>query len=166
MSVEFSNAYQEILLDNLISVIKQNFIFQTQIKLSEKNSKDNEELSKNYEILNAEYQKIKNEYSNLEVYKNKAEQNNSAHEEKSRIQSALNEEMKKTTSLKNDLEKFKTELEVKNKEIVELKTLVENLQKTPIKPASTTTSKKVVEEKISSPKIKNNLQKLLDGSSF
>ena len=44
MSVEFSNAYQEILLDNLVAIIKQNFIFQTQIKLSENSSKEKEEL--------------------------------------------------------------------------------------------------------------------------
>ena len=35
MSVEFSNAYQEILLDNLMSIIKQNFVFQTQLKMTE-----------------------------------------------------------------------------------------------------------------------------------
>ncbi len=39
MSVEFSNAYQEILLDNLVAIIKQNFVFQTQLKLAENTGK-------------------------------------------------------------------------------------------------------------------------------
>ena len=43
MSVEFSNTYQEILLDNLVSIIKQNFIFQTQLKLAENGNKDKSE---------------------------------------------------------------------------------------------------------------------------
>jgi len=41
MSVEFSNAYQEILLDNFNSVIKQNMMFQTQLKMAEEAQKNN-----------------------------------------------------------------------------------------------------------------------------
>ena len=41
MSVEFSNTYQEILLDNLVSIIKQNFVFQTQLKLAENDARRN-----------------------------------------------------------------------------------------------------------------------------
>lgn len=179
MSVEFSNAYQEILLDNLVAIIKQNFIFQTQIKLAEKVGKDKEELTKKFEEVNFEYEKLKNEIKNLEIYKNKAEQNNSAHEEKSRIQSALNEEMKKTSSLKNDLQNALKEIEDlknqlvnlqnnKEKEVGELKTYVEKLQEVvpSTKLKKLNLEKEVFEEKDETPKIKNNLQKILDGSSF
>ena len=54
MSVEFSNAYQEILLDNFNSVIKQNMMFQTQLKMAEeaqKNNKSDDRLN----LLNGEY---------------------------------------------------------------------------------------------------------------
>jgi hypothetical protein len=68
MSVEFSNAYQEILLDNLTSIIKQNFIFQTQIKLLEKSSKENVELRQKVEELVSLYNTAKNELSQLNVY--------------------------------------------------------------------------------------------------
>ena len=54
MSVEFSNTYQDILLDNLVSIIKQNFIFQTQLKLAESTGKDKTELQNSYDILNGE----------------------------------------------------------------------------------------------------------------
>jgi len=51
MSVEFSNAYQEILLDNLVAIIKQNFIFQTQLKLAEDSGKATAEIQAKYNEL-------------------------------------------------------------------------------------------------------------------
>jgi chromosome segregation ATPase len=179
MSVEFSNAYQEILLDNVTAIIKQNFIFQTQLKLAEKVSKEKEEIIKKAEELTFEYEKLKNNSKELEIYKSKAEQNKSAHEEKSRIQLALNEEMKKNSSLKNDLqnvnkenENLKKELSNlesnKNKEVDELKLYIQKLEElipaTKLKKLNS--EKEVFEEKDETPKIKNNLQKILDGSSF
>jgi len=117
MSVEFSNAYQEILLDNLMAIIKQNFIFQTQIKLTEDVSKQKNELEKNYKEILDKYNLIKDDVEKINSYKQKAEQNNSAHEEKNRIQSALNENMKKCSTLQLELEtcsnNFKKELENK-----------------------------------------------------
>ena len=99
MSVEFSNAYQEILLDNFNSVIKQNMMFQTQLKMAEdaqKNNKSDERLN----LLNGEYNGLKAEYdsalkkiSDLEV---RASVGQSLHDEKTRVQSALNEELRKS----------------------------------------------------------------------
>lgn len=184
MSVEFSNAYQEILLDNLMSVIKQNFLFQTQIKLSEKVGKEKEEIEKKYNELKVAHDKLLGDVKQVEIYKSKAEQNNSAHEEKSRIQSALNEEMKKTSSLKSDLEKATKEIDDlkkllvnlesnKNQEINQLKEYTTKLEEiapsTKLKKLNiekTNVEKAVFEEKDETPKIKNNLQKILDGSSF
>jgi hypothetical protein len=104
MSVEFSNAYQEILLDNLMAVIKQNFIFQTQIKLTEDVSKQKHELEEKYNELNNRYNSIKDDAEQVKNYKIKAEQNNSAHEEKYRIQSPLNDSMKNNSVLQKELE--------------------------------------------------------------
>jgi hypothetical protein len=104
MSVEFSNAYQEILLENLMSVIKQNFIFQTQIKLTEDLGKQKSDLEKSYFELNEKYNSVKGEVELINTYKQRAEQNTSAHEEKSRIQTALNDMMKKTSALQKELE--------------------------------------------------------------
>ena len=126
MSVEFSNAYQEILLENLVSIIKQNFMFQTQIKLLEKIGKDKEEFEKRYNELKVNYDKLLTDAKQVEIYKNKAEQNSSAHEEKNRIQTALNEEMKKTSSLKAQIDSISKE---KEKVIVELNNLKDYLEK-------------------------------------
>jgi chromosome segregation ATPase len=177
MSVEFSNAYQEILLDNLTSIIKQNFIFQTQIKLLEKSSKENAELRQKVEELDSLYNNAKNELSQLNVYKTKAESNNSAHEEKNRIQSALNEEMRKSSNLQKELENKKDQIkkveELKDQELNTLQVQVDALNvyiKSLEEIAPVTKLKKlnlsVFEEKNESTKIENKLQKVLDGSTF
>jgi predicted nucleic acid-binding Zn-ribbon protein len=132
MSVEFSNAYQEILLENLMSVIKQNFIFQTQIKLTENLSKEKSDLEKSFFELNEKYNSVKGEVDQLNNYKQKAEQNSSAHEEKSRIQSALNETMRKNSALQKELEDktsvLQKELTDKNEKIKSLELYVKTLE--------------------------------------
>jgi predicted nucleic acid-binding Zn-ribbon protein len=170
MSVEFSNAYQEILLDNLISVIKQNFVFQTQLKLVDKTGKEKEELQKKFEEINSLYNSTKNEVNQLQTYKVKAEQNSSAHEEKNRIQAALNDSMKKNSSLQKEIDSIKIE---KNKELEELKEELNNLKAYITKleeNISITKLKKINPEKVAAENeikvIENNLQKVLDGSSF
>lgn len=139
MSVEFSNAYQEILLENLMGVIKQNFLFQTQLKLNEGLEKQKNELMVQLEDIKTQFASIQNQTSELNVYKMKAEQNSAAHEEKSRIQSALNEELKKSNALqseldqrKNDIGRLENEKKVlsdqKEKEISELKSKISQLE--------------------------------------
>ncbi len=117
MSVEFSNTYQEILLDNLVSIIKQNFIFQTQLKLAESAGKDKTELQNNYDTLFSQYNSLKSQTSELEALRLRADTNAGAHEEKSRIQSALNDEMRKSVELKQELEVKSSELARKNAEL-------------------------------------------------
>ncbi len=180
MSMEFSNTYQEILLENLMSVIKQNFMFQTQIKLIENTAKEKEELEKSYVELKKQFDELINNYNlskgdldQIEIYKNKAEQNLSAHEEKSRIQSALNEEMKKSSTLKKEMEdtilQLQKALKNKNDEFVLLKEYVLKLEDVvPVTKLKKINPPKVFEElKNEAPKIENKLQiKVLDGSSF
>jgi chromosome segregation ATPase len=188
MSVEFSNAYQEILLENLMAIIKQNFMFQTQIKIAENSSKNNEELKKKVDELTVAYNTAKSELTQLNVYKTKAESNTSAHEEKNRIQAALNEELKKTSNLQKELENKNNEIkkneEVKKQElnklqirIDELNNYIEKLEEIApvtklkkIKSGATIQKEKVIlpvfEEKNDTPKIENKIQKVLDGSAF
>ena len=117
MSVEFSNTYQEILLDNLVSIIKQNFIFQTQLKLAEGGNKDKAELQEKYDTLFSQYESLKSQTPELEALRLRVDTNAGAHEEKSRIQSALNDEMKKSVELKGQLEAKSSELAGKHAEL-------------------------------------------------
>ena len=124
MSVEFSNAYQDILLDNLVSIIKQNFIFQTQLKLTESTGKDKTELQNNNDILNGENASLREQLSQLESLRLRVESNDSAHEEKSRIQTALNDEMRKSAELKRTLEERDGEISNLKEQILKLESLV------------------------------------------
>jgi predicted nuclease with TOPRIM domain len=157
MSVEFSNAYQEILFENLISIIKQNFVFQTQIKLSENLGKQRAEIQAKYDELLSKYKSVESEISQINNLKIKADQNNSAHNEKQRIQVALNEQMKVNTNLTKSLEKKETEIQ----ELMDyIKKLEENVPVSKLKKI-----KKVPEEQS---KVEPDLFqiKVNDGSSF
>ena len=83
--VNFINAYNEVILENLNAIMKQNFMFQTQIRLLEERVKlipemeeklDNVE--KNETIKQEEYNRLVNEKANLanEVDSLKSELNN------------------------------------------------------------------------------------------
>ena len=110
MSVEFSNAYQEILLENLVAVIKQNFIFQTQLKLTEASGNEKNDLQERLNTLQNEFDTMSTQARDVEIYKSRAEQNSSAHEEKSRIQTALNDTMAENARLKNQVEANQNEI--------------------------------------------------------
>jgi chromosome segregation ATPase len=111
MSVEFSNAYQEILLDNLVAIIKQNFVFQTQLKLAEDSGRVKEEIQTKYNDLVKVHEVLKGQLSEAQNVKLKADMSASVHEEKSRLQSALNDMMKKKATLEKDLQEKKCEID-------------------------------------------------------
>ena len=154
MSVEFSNAYQEILLDNLIAIIKQNFIFQTQLKLAEDSGKATTEIQKKYDELLQTYEAVKDLKTKIDV-------NASAHEDKSRLQGALNDTMKQNTALQKQLEE-------KNTEIAGLKDYMEKLENiaTPSKLKKLNPEKFTEEKLVEQPVSDLFAIKVNDGSSF
>ena len=154
MSVEFSNAYQEILLDNLIAIIKQNFIFQTQLKLAEDSGKTTAEIQAKYNELLQTYEAVKD-------LKTKVDVNASEHEDKSRLQGALNDTMKPNTALQKQLEE-------KNTEIAGLKDYMEKLESiaTPSKLKKLNPEKFTEEKLLEQPVPDLFAIKVNDGSSF
>jgi predicted nuclease with TOPRIM domain len=152
MSVEFSNTYQDILLDNLVSIIKQNFIFQTQLKLSESAVKDKTELKNNYDILNGEIVSLRQQLSRVES-------NDSAHEEKSRIQTALNDELKRSVDLKRTLEERDGEISSLKEQILKLESLVQPPKPKKVNPV-------IVPDINESTPLILSKTKVSDGSSF
>lgn len=121
MSVEFSNKYQEVLLDNLMTIIKQNFIFQTQLQMTEDVGKQKAELEAKYNEAVRQLDAIKPRIDELESYKSKAMTNESAHTEKGRIQTALNDSLQKNATLKKQLDE-------KDLEITGLKEHIEKVE--------------------------------------
>ena len=154
MSVEFSNAYQEILLDNLVAIIKQNFVFQTQLKLAENTGKATAEIQEKYNELLQAYEAVKD-------LKTKVDVNASAHEDKSRLQGALNDSMKHTTTLQKQLEEKNTEIASLNEYIEKLETIATPSKLKKLNP------EKFTEENIVEQPVSNLFAiKVNDGSSF
>ena len=164
MSVEFSNTYQEILLDNLVSIIKQNFIFQTQLKLAENGNKDKSELQEKYDTLFSQYESLKSQTPELEALRLRVDTNAGAHEEKSRIQSALNDEMRKSVELKGQLEVKSSELAEKTQEIVDLRNQILKLES--LIPVSKPKKSNSVFDPIESTSLTPSSFKGKDGSTF
>ena len=161
MSVEFSNAYQEILLDNLFSIIKQNFIFQTQLKLTEDSGKKATELQAKYDELVRLYEMAKGQLTDAAAVKATLDGTSSLHEEKSRLQSALNDGMKRETGLKKVVEE-------KEAEIASLKEYIEKLENiaTPSKLKKLNPEKFADEKLVEQPTSDLFAIKANDGSSF
>ena len=154
MSVEFSNAYQEILLDNLVAIIKQNFVFQTQLKLAEDSGKATAEIQAKYNELIQAYEAVKD-------LKTKVDVNASAHEDKSRIQGALNDTMKQNTALQKQLEEKNTEIAGLNEYIEKLESIATPSKLKKLNP------EKFTEENIVEQPVSNLFAiKVNDGSSF
>jgi hypothetical protein len=161
MSVEFSNAYQEILLENVYAIIKQNFIFQTQLKLAEESGKAKEQLQAKYDELAKMYEMAKGQVIEAAKFKVELEGTAPLHEEKSRLQSALNDSMKKYTALQKDLE-------AKDTEIASLKDYIEKLENiaTPSKLKKLNPEKFAEEKPLEQPTSDLFAIKVNDGSSF
>jgi predicted RNase H-like nuclease (RuvC/YqgF family) len=154
MSVEFANAYQEILLDNLVAIIKQNFVFQTQLKLAENSGKATAEIQAKYNELIQAYEAVKD-------LKTKVDVNASAHEDKSRLQGALNDSMKQNTALQKQLEEKNTEIASLNEYIEKLETIATPSKLKKLNP------EKFTEENIVEQPVSNLFAiKVNDGSSF
>jgi chromosome segregation ATPase len=194
MSVEFSNAYQEILLDNFNSVIKQNIMFQTQLKMAEETQKNNNAESKindlsfkydekinlliaEYNALNVEYDAAKQKIADLEPRANVGQ---SLHDEKTRIQSALNEESRRNAVLREEIVQKSNSIEELNKKIVEQTAAIEELnKKIAVCESQFATKNKEIEElnsilekkesvpsKVKKTNSKLNMNNVADGSSF
>jgi chromosome segregation ATPase len=131
MDVKLQNAYVEVVLDNFISVIKQNLMFQTQLQLSNDIVKENENIKNQIEDLkkrNLDLQSLvdnlnKNNTELKSVANKKTEDSNyfdSLKNDKSRIQTALNDTLRELKKLKEDLQLKNDVLESQNKYIESL----------------------------------------------
>jgi chromosome segregation ATPase len=121
MNVEFSNSYQEVLLENLESILKQNFMMQTRLKLLEKETNNRAEMQAKIEELTIKHQDVLQQIEQTHHYRTQAESNDSIVQEKSRIQSALNDTMRELGATKNLLD-------LKNKEVEEMKSRIYELE--------------------------------------
>ena len=110
MDGKFLSIYNEVILDNFDAVLKQNFMFQTQIKLLEEQIKEKSELETKLASLSSEKDdivKLRAEIDGLKTEldnKNLAIQNlNNTDNERHRLQTAVNNQMKEIEGLKSQV---------------------------------------------------------------
>jgi len=163
MSVEFSNAYQEVLLENIDSILKQNFMFQARLKLLEKEANIKTELQAKLDDVTAKYQEALAQVGAAEQYKVQASSNDAIVQEKSRIQSALNDTMRELGTTKGALEGSQAEVKELKSRIAELEKLVPPAPKASVKKTTVKTEDKKPDDSASTDLF--NI-KVDDGSSF
>ena len=129
MSVDFSNAYQEVLLENLDVILKQNFMMQARLKLFEKETNLRAEMQAKIDELTVKNQEVLQQVEQTQHFKVQAESNDAIVQEKSRIQSALNDTMRELGATKNSLDSITQQLNLKNKEVEEMKSRISELEK-------------------------------------
>ena len=143
MNVEFSNAYQEVLLENLDVILKQNFMMQTRLKLLEKEANVRAEMQAKIDELTVKHQEALEQIGQSQHYKVQAESNDAIVQEKTRIQSALNDAMRELGNTKSALEAREKEIKEMNSKISELEKLVPPAPKVVKKPTVKTEEKPV-----------------------
>lgn len=166
--LKFLSFFNEVAQDNFVSVVKQNLVFQAQIRLLEDAVKVIPELQKkieDLEINKTEYRSLVEENTDLKnQLKNKnsiIENTNKSDIERSRIQSALNEKMREVTQLKKSLEEIQKEFN-ENKEYTSK--LQEMLPKTAKKKLGIPVEETEKENSISDNDMKNEV--ISNGGTF
>ena len=143
----FINAYNEVILDNITAIMKQNFMFQTQMKfLEERVSKIPEmeqklaSVESDKSIKQEEYSRLMNEKNNLanEVGslkneledKNRIIQNNvTSDNDKHRLQTAVNKQAGEIEKLQNRIESMEEEIDSSKKYTTQLEEMLPNSKK-------------------------------------
>jgi chromosome segregation ATPase len=125
MDGKFLSTYNEVILDNFDAVLKQNFMFQTQIKLLEEQIKEKSELETKLASLSSEKNDIvelRAEIDGLKTEldsKNLAIQNlNNTDNERHRLQTAVNNQMKEIEGLKSQVGSLQSD---KDSEVLSVK---------------------------------------------
>ena len=135
MDGKFLSTYNEVILDNFDAVLKQNFMFQTQIKILEEQIKEKSGLETKLASLSSEKNDIvelRAEIDGLKTEldsKNLAIQNlNNTDNERHRLQTAVNNQMKEIEGLKSQVGSLQSDkdsevLSVKSQKDSEIKLL-------------------------------------------
>ena len=129
----FINAYNEVILDNLTAIMKQNFMFQTQMKFLEERVSTIpalEEKGKLYDFVVNEKSELQNKISSLtsenENKDNIIRNTTNSDADKHRLQTALNEQAKELERLSNKVTNVEKDIADKNYYIKQLEDMLPN----------------------------------------
>ena len=156
----FINVYNDVVLENFIAVLKQNFMFQTQIKFFEEKVKEIPVLQEKgnlYESVvreNANLQsKIVSLTSEVENKDNIIKNTSNSDADKHRLQTALNEQAKELERLSNKIGDIENDIADKNYYIKQLEDMLPNSKRKKLGLEVIETAKEEVEEVKSTEKV-------------
>jgi chromosome segregation ATPase len=156
MDVEFLNSYKDVVLENFDAVLKQNLIFQTQLKIvsnikNEKTEADQkiQELLTELERLNLIVSQQQSELSTAETLKQKVVDGDTLLLEKNRIQQALNETLQRVVGLEQELQRKQNEINSLNEGLNDKNTIEKQKQESDSKVEFLETKLKNVNEQLS-----------------
>ena len=111
MDGKFLDVYNEVILDNFNAVLKQNFMFQTQIKFAEEKVKEVGELEKKLAALTSENSDANILREEIDALKETISQkdaiiqsSSNTDNERHRLQTAVNTQMKEIEGLKKTID--------------------------------------------------------------
>jgi len=149
----FINVYNEVVLENFTAVLKQNFMFQTQIKFLEEKVKEIPALQEKgnlYESVVRENANLQNKIvsltSEVENKDNIIKNTSNSDADKHRLQTALNEQARELERLSNKVGDIEKDIADKNHYIKQLEDMLPNSKRKKLGLEVIETTKEEVEE--------------------
>lgn len=156
----FINVYNEVVLENFTAVLKQNFMFQTQIKFLEEKIKEIPALQEKgnlYESVVRENTNLQNKIvsltSEVENKDNIIKNTSNSDADKHRLQTALNEQAKELAKLNDKVANVENDIADKNHYIKQLEDMLPNSKRKKLGLEVIETAKEEVEEVKSTEKV-------------
>lgn len=156
----FINVYNDVVLENFTAVLKQNFMFQTQIKFFEERVKEIpalQEKGNSYDSVVREKNELQNKIVSLtSEVENKdtiIKNTSNSDADKHRLQTALNEQAKELERLSNKVSDIENDIADKNYYIKQLEDMLPNSKRKKLGLEVIETAKEEVEEVKSTEKV-------------
>lgn len=136
MDGKFLDVYNEVILENFNAVLKQNFMFQTQLKFAEEKTKEVGELEKKLatlasenldaNILREEIKTLKETISQKDAI---IQSSSNTDNERHRLQTAVNNQMKEIEGFKKTIDNLQKQQKDQQEYITQLEEMLPNSKK-------------------------------------
>ena len=174
MDGKFLDVYNEVILDNFNAVLKQNFMFQTQLKFAEEKAKEVGELEKKLAVLTSENSDANILREEINALKETVSQkdaiiqsSSNTDNERHRLQTAVNNQMKEIEGLKKTIGDLQQQQKDQQTYVTQLEEMLPNSKKKKLGIELPEEPKPIKEEPITLNKEDDNILKFAStGGSF
>ena len=174
MDGKFLDVYNEVILDNFNAVLKQNFMFQTQLKFAEEKAKEVGELEKKLAVLTSENSDANILREEIKTLKETVSQkdaiiqsSSNTDNERHRLQTAVNNQMKEIEGLKKTIGDLQQQQKDQQTYVTQLEEMLPNSKKKKLGIELPEEPKPIKEEPITLNKEDDNILKFAStGGSF